>query len=251
MSPSKTLVELQDVRKGYQFGDTMVHALDGVSLQIAEGSFVGVIGRSGSGKSTLLNLLGGLDRPSQGQLLVDGHPLQGRGADALASYRREMVGFVFQSFNLIPHLTAIENVALPLSLAGVPAGKRTERATALLDKVGLGARKHHRPAEMSGGERQRVAIARSLVNEPRLLLADEPTGNLDSKTAEEIMGMLEALHREGRTIVLVTHDGDRAKRYCERLITFSDGKIHEDLANTPGGATADDAKADDQDEGAA
>ena len=235
MNATKTLVELQEVRKGYRFGDTMVNALDGVSLQIQEGSFVGVIGRSGSGKSTLLNLLGGLDRPSHGQLLVDGRPLLGRGADDLAAYRREMVGFVFQSFNLIPHLTAVENVALPLALAGVGTSKRTERATTLLEKVGLAGRKHHRPMEMSGGERQRVAIARSLVNEPRLLLADEPTGNLDSKTAEEIMGMLEALHAEGRTIVLVTHDADRAERYCERLITFSDGKVLEDRPNTPAG----------------
>jgi putative ABC transport system ATP-binding protein len=236
VSETKTLVELQEVRKGYRFGETVVNALDGVSLKIQEGSFVGIIGRSGSGKSTMLNLLGGLDRPSHGQLLVDGRALQGRSSDDLAAYRREMVGFVFQSFNLIPHLTAVENVALPLALAGRSVSDRRQRAEELLTRVGLAQRMTHRPMELSGGERQRVAIARALVNEPRLLLADEPTGNLDSNTAEEIMGMLQSLHAEGRTIVLVTHDAERAERYCERMVIFSDGKVVEDRtsASAPG-----------------
>jgi len=223
------LIELVEVRKAYRFGDTVVNALDGLKLKIEEGSFVGVIGRSGSGKSTLLNVLGGLDRPSKGQVLVEGRALLALYADVGAAYRREIVGFIFQSFNLIPHLTALENVALPLALAGRSLGFRRQRAEELLTKVGLAKRMEHRPAELSGGERQRVAIARSLVNEPRLLLADEPTGNLDSSTAEEIMGMLSELHaKEKRTVVLVTHDAERADRYCERIVILGDGKVIED-----------------------
>ena len=224
----ETVVELVGAKKAYRFGSTVVRALDGVDLKIARGSFVGIIGRSGSGKSTLLNVLGGLDRPSEGQVLVAGRSLMGRSSDELAQYRREVVGFIFQSFNLIPHLTALENVAMPLALSGVGPGERRARAATLLEKVHLGARTGHKPAELSGGERQRVAIARALVNSPQLLLADEPTGNLDSKTAEEIMAMLQALHAEGRTILLVTHDADRAERYCQRLVIMDDGKVRED-----------------------
>ena len=223
------LLELVDVRRSYRFGDAEVRALDGVSFEIESGSFVGVIGRSGSGKSTLLNILGGLDRPTSGHVKVEGAVLSTSSSDKLAAYRREVVGFVFQSFNLIPHLTSLENVALPLALQGVSKAERSERATKLLEKVGLAKRMGHKPTELSGGERQRVAIARALVNEPHLLLCDEPTGNLDSKTADEIMGMLTALNREGRTVILVTHDREQANRYSKRLLILADGKLEEDL----------------------
>ena len=233
MAEQETLVELVGARKAYRFGATAVRALDGVDLKVEKGAFVGIIGRSGSGKSTLLNVLGGLDRPTEGQVLVAGRSLMGRSPDELAAYRREVVGFIFQSFNLIPHLTALENVALPLALAGVGASERRRRATELLEKVHLGQRTTHKPAELSGGERQRVAIARALIHGPSLLLADEPTGNLDSKTAEEVMAILQALHREGRTILLVTHDADRAERYCQRLVILEDGKVREDRPARP------------------
>ena len=223
------LLELVDVRRSYRFGDSEVRALDGVSFAIDEGSFVGVIGRSGSGKSTLLNILGGLDRPTAGHVMVEGNVLSVSSSDKLAAYRREIVGFVFQSFNLIPHLTSLENVALPLALQGISKAERTARAQKLLEKVGLAKRLRHKPTELSGGERQRVAIARALVNEPRILLCDEPTGNLDSKTAEEIMGMLTALNQEGRTVILVTHDREQANRYSKRLLVLADGKLEDDL----------------------
>ncbi len=224
----ETLIELVSVRKRYQFGETTVNALDGVDLRVEKGAFLGVIGRSGSGKSTFLNVVGGLDRPSEGQVLVRGRALMGRTSDELAAYRRQVIGFIFQSFNLIPHLTALENVAMPLALTGVGYFERRRRAQELLEKVGLARRMGHRPTEMSGGERQRVAIARALANTPELLLADEPTGNLDSRTAEEIMGMLRALHAEGCTVVLVTHDRERAERYCERIVVLEDGRVKED-----------------------
>ncbi len=235
------LLELIGVRKTYRFGETEVRALDGVDLTIRHGSFTGIVGRSGSGKSTLLNVLGGLDRPSEGQVLVDGRPLKGRTSDQLAEYRRATVGFIFQSFNLIPHLTALENVALPLRLSGrLSYFERRKRAQELLERTGLGARLEHRPAELSGGERQRVAIARALANEPSMLLADEPTGNLDSRTAAEIMGMLQELHADGEhTVVLVTHDLHQAQTYCDRLLVLQDGRVKEDRANTPSAGTPD------------
>ncbi len=224
-----TLIELVAVKKHYRFGESLVAALDGVDLKVTRGSFVGVIGRSGSGKSTFLNIVGGLDRPSEGTVLIEGRPLMARTSDQLAAYRRAVIGFVFQSFNLVPHLTALENVALPLALAGVGLFERRRRAQELLEKVGLGKRTGHRPTELSGGERQRVAIARALANSPKLLLCDEPTGNLDSRTAEEIMGMLQALHeKDGATVVLVTHDRERAERYCQRLVTLEDGRVKDD-----------------------
>jgi putative ABC transport system ATP-binding protein len=225
---TEALIELVSVRKRYRFGDTAVNALDGIDLKVPRGAFLGVIGRSGSGKSTFLNVVGGLDRPSEGTVLVHGRALMGRTSDELAGYRRQVIGFIFQSFNLIPHLTALENVALPLALAGVGFFERRRTAQELLDKVGLGKRVSHRPTELSGGERQRVAIARALANKPEMLLADEPTGNLDSRTAEEIMGMLRALHAEGCTIVLVTHDRERAERYCDRIVVLEDGRVKED-----------------------
>ena len=223
---SETLVELVGVSRKYRFGDSIVTALDGLDLTIAKGSFVGIIGRSGSGKSTLLNILGGLDRPTRGELLVDGTPLHRRKSDGLATYRRETVGFIFQSFNLINHLTAEENVAMPLRLAGdLGFFERRRKAKELLEEVGLTGRTGHKPSELSGGERQRVAIARSLANDPQLLLADEPTGNLDSKTAVEIMSMIQDLHKKGRTVILVTHDQEQAERYCDRVIVLEDGKV--------------------------
>jgi putative ABC transport system ATP-binding protein len=228
VNKGETLIELLSVRKRYSFGEAAVSALDGIDLKVGKGEFLGVIGRSGSGKSTLLNVLGGLDRPSEGQVLVRGRALMGRTSDDLAAYRRQVIGFIFQSFNLIAHLTALENVALPLALAGKGFFERRKRAQELLEKVGLSKRTGHRPMELSGGERQRVAIARALANEPEMLLADEPTGNLDSRTAEEIMGMLRQLHAEGCTIVLVTHDRERAERYCERIVVLEDGRVKED-----------------------
>ncbi len=245
-APSETLLELIGVRKSYRFGETEVRALDGVDLAIRRGTFTGIVGRSGSGKSTLLNVLGGLDRPSEGTVLVEGRPLKGRGSDELAEYRRATVGFIFQSFNLIAHLTALENVALPLRLAGkLGYFERRKKAEELLDRVGLGKRLEHRPSELSGGERQRVAIARALANDPGMLLADEPTGNLDSRTADEIMAMLRGLHADGRTVVLVTHDMRQAEQYCERLLVLQDGRVKEerDLRNggpaKGGGAAAE------------
>jgi putative ABC transport system ATP-binding protein len=223
----RPLLELAGIEKIYRFGDTQVRALDGLDLKIKRGEFIGVIGRSGSGKSSLLNVLGGLDQPSSGEILVNGKPLRGRTSDALAEYRRTTVGFIFQSFNLVSHLTALENVALPLRLAGaVSRSAGRKRATELLEHVGLGARLRHKPSELSGGERQRVAIARSLANDPLLLLADEPTGNLDSKTAHDTMEMIRDLHeKEKRTVILVTHDRDQAERYCQRVIEMEDGKV--------------------------
>ena len=248
---ARPLLELAGIEKIYRFGDTEVRALDGLDLKIARGEFVGVIGRSGSGKSSLLNVLGGLDHPTSGEILVDGKPLRGRSSDALAGYRRTTVGFIFQSFNLVSHLTALENVALPLRLAGdVSRSEGRKRATELLEHVGLGDRLTHKPSELSGGERQRVAIARSLANDPKLLLADEPTGNLDSKTAFDTMEMIKDLHqKEGRTIILVTHDRDQAERYCQRIIEMEDGKV---LKSRPamGANWADEAvfKLEDEDE---
>lgn len=224
------LIELLDVHKSYRFGEEEVKALDGVDLRLDVGTFIGVIGRSGSGKSTLLNILGGLDRPSGGQVLLQGQPLRQRTSDDLATYRRQEIGFVFQSFNLVPHLSALENVALPLALSGVSLSERSQRARTLLEQVGLAKRTRHKPAELSGGERQRVAIARALANDPKILLADEPTGNLDSKTAEDILTMLTTLHQDGqRTVIMVTHDRERAERYCERLVIMEDGKVKEDV----------------------
>lgn len=227
---TRPLLELVGIEKNYTFGETVVRALAGVDISIKPGEFVGVIGRSGSGKSSLLNVLGGLDQPSKGEILVNGRPLIGRSSDAMAEYRRTTVGFIFQSFNLVNHLTALENVALPLRLAGkISRSEGRQRATKLLEQVGLGERLGHKPSELSGGERQRVAIARSLANDPQLLLADEPTGNLDSKTAGDTMAMIKHLHEaEKRTVILVTHDRHQAECYCERVIEMEDGLVLKD-----------------------
>lgn len=206
-------------------GTKRVLALDHVSLEVTSGAFVGVVGRSGSGKSTLLNLLAGLDRPSAGDIWVGDQNLAEFGPSELARHRRETVGIVFQSFYLIPTMTALQNVALALAFAGVPVRVRSRRAAELLGLVGLADRADHRPSELSGGEQQRVAIARAMANSPRFLLADEPTGNLDSHTAEEIFGLLKRLHQEGHTIICITHEKDLIERYADRLITLKDGRI--------------------------
>ncbi len=228
-NPTAGAIELLQVAKTYVLDEVQVAALSGISLRIEPASVVAVVGRSGSGKSTLLNILGGLDRPTAGEVIVDGVGLMRRSSDELARYRRETIGFIFQSFYLIPHHTARENVELALALAEVGRFARRERARELLARVGLEKRMDHRPAQLSGGERQRVAIARALANDPKVLLADEPTGNLDSRTAEEILDLIVKTSTDlGRTVVLVTHDRDHARRYTKRMIELVDGKVVSD-----------------------
>ncbi|MEK7468730.1 MAG: ABC transporter ATP-binding protein [Planctomycetota bacterium] len=211
-------------------GDTLVTALDRLDLDIARGAFFGVVGRSGSGKSTFLNLLGGLDTPTAGTIEVDGLKVTGASQDSLASYRRDKVGFIFQQFNLIQSQTALQNVEMPLVFANVAPAERRKRAEELLDRVGLGPRRKHRPVELSGGEQQRVAIARSLANRPAILLADEPTGNLDSATAASVTELLKQMNRDGQTIILVTHDRPMAEAVCSRFIELKDGRVLSDSA---------------------
>jgi putative ABC transport system ATP-binding protein len=207
-------------------GDVVVHALDGVSIAVHEGEFVALVGTSGSGKSTLLNLIAGLDHATGGTLRIFEQDLARMSRDELSLHRRRNVGIIFQSFNLVSTMTAVENVALSMMFAGVPRGDRNARASKLLESVGLGERQAHRPKELSGGEQQRVAIARALANEPRLLLADEPTGNLDSRTSGEIMSVLKDLNETGgKTIVMVTHDPALAAAHADRTITMLDGKV--------------------------
>jgi putative ABC transport system ATP-binding protein len=219
-------VETADLAKHYAMGHAVVRALDGVSLTIQRGEFLGLLGTSGSGKSTLLNLVAGLDRPTAGRVAVFGRDLTGLSRSELSLHRRRNVGMIFQSFNLIPTMTAGENVALAMMFAAVPRAERDRRARELLERVGLGGRQVHRPKELSGGEQQRVSIARALANNPEILLADEPTGNLDSRTAQEILALLQALNDGGaRTIILVTHDASLAARCATRIVTLSDGRI--------------------------
>lgn len=218
-----TLVSARDVWREYSQGG--VAALAGVSVDIAAGEFVALLGRSGSGKSTLLNLLGGLDRPTRGSITVQGRDLATMSARELSLYRRSTVGFIFQSFNLVPTLPAWENVALPLVFQGMPREQRKRSAFAMLEKVGLGARGHHRPSQMSGGEQQRVAIARALANRPQLLLCDEPTGNLDSNTSAQIMALIDDAHKAGAALVMVTHDPELARIHASRTIRMADGRI--------------------------
>jgi len=226
MAPMTAAVETRDLAKHYQMGGSLVRALDGVTISLEAGEFVGLLGTSGSGKSTLLNLIAGLDHPTSGSLTVFGRNLGEMSRADLSLHRRTSVGMIFQSFNLIPTMTAIENVALPMMFAGVARGVRDGRARALLEQVGLGGRQAHRPKELSGGEQQRVSIARALANDPRVLLADEPTGNLDSRTAQEILALLQELNTAtGRTVLLVTHDATLASRYVKRTITLSDGRV--------------------------
>jgi putative ABC transport system ATP-binding protein len=218
------------LKKDYYLGKTIVHALRGVSVMVHRGEFVAVMGPSGSGKTTFMNLLGCLDRPTGGTYLLDGIPVRKMNADQLAAIRNRKIGFVFQSFNLLPRATALNNVTLPLVYAGVPRRERQWLARRALEAVGLGRRANHKPAELSGGQQQRVALARALVNRPAILLADEPTGNLDSRTSVEIMSILQDLNARGLTIVLVTHEPDIAA-YCKRQVAFRDGQVVQDTLN--------------------
>ncbi len=226
------LIELREIRKSYVLEEITVDALRGVTLDIQQGEYVALMGPSGSGKSTLMNTLGCLDRPTSGSYLLDGVEVCTMGRDARAKLRNRKIGFVFQSFNLLARTSAMENVELPLLYStGIPARTRHERATALLQRVGLGNRLDHHPGQLSGGQQQRVAIARSLVNEPAILMADEPTGNLDSRTSEEVMILFRELNeRDGITIILVTHDQEVA-RHAKRAIVLRDGLVIEDTAN--------------------
>jgi putative ABC transport system ATP-binding protein len=220
------VLETRDLAKHYQMGGSTVRALDGVSLTIQQGEFVGLLGTSGSGKSTLLNLVAGLDRPTSGSLRIFDQDLAAMSRMDLSLHRRRNVGIIFQSFNLVPTMTAADNVALAMMFAGVPRAERDARASALLEAMGLAGRQQHRPRELSGGEQQRVAIARALSNQPHLLLADEPTGNLDSRTSREIMALLKELNeRDGKTVIMVTHDPSLAKQYAHRTITMLDGQV--------------------------
>jgi putative ABC transport system ATP-binding protein len=224
------LIEISDVRKVYRMGDMEVPALGGVSLKIEVGEFVAIMGSSGSGKSTLMSILGGLDRPTSGRYLLDGVDVAELSRDQLARLRNDKIGFVFQSFNLLPRTSAVENVELPLYYArGVDARQRRERAREALSKVALADRQDHRPNQLSGGQQQRVAIARALVNRPSLVLADEPTGNLDSRVTVEIMGLLQELNDAGNTVVFVTHEPDVAQ-YAKRKLVLRDGQILSDEA---------------------
>jgi putative ABC transport system ATP-binding protein len=225
------LIEVEGLTKDYVMGDVVVHALRGVTVQVAEGEFVAVMGSSGSGKSTFMNMLGCLDRPTEGTYRLDGVDVSTLDRDERAAIRNGKIGFVFQGFNLLARTSALDNVELPLTYAGVPRAERASRAAAALEIVGLGQRADHMPNQLSGGQQQRVAIARALVGEPPLLLADEPTGNLDSATSDEIMGILSRLNAErGITIVLVTHEPDIAA-YAKRVIVFRDGHIESDRLN--------------------
>jgi putative ABC transport system ATP-binding protein len=224
------LIRTHHLAKTYRMGDTEVHALDGVSVDIDEGEFVAVMGPSGSGKSTFMNVLGCLDRPTSGEYVLGGDPVSKMASDQLAAVRNRRIGFVFQQFNLLARTPAIENVELPLVYAGVGKKARAEKALAMLKKVGLADRTDHHPAQLSGGQQQRVAIARALVTQPLLILADEPTGALDSKTSLEIMALFQELNRQGMTVVLVTHEPDVA-RFARRIIAFRDGKVVQDERN--------------------
>jgi putative ABC transport system ATP-binding protein len=218
-----TLIRIRGLTKHYQMGGTLVRALDGVDLQIEPHTFTVVMGPSGSGKSTLLYLLGGLDRPTSGEIWVDGQRLDEMDENRLALFRRDKMGFIFQSFNLVQSMSALENVFFPMQFAGVPAPKRISRAKELLESVGLGSRSHHKPGELSGGQQQRVAVARALVNNPAIVLADEPTGNLDTASGAAIMQLLSDLHREGRTVLVVSHD-PRMTRFATHQVFLLDGK---------------------------
>ena len=227
---SSNVIETTDIAKTYVMGAEVIHALRSVSIKIARGEYVAFMGPSGSGKSTLMNIVGCLDTPSSGQYILNGQDVSRMSDNQLAEVRNKEIGFVFQSFNLLPRASALDNVALPLIYAGLNKRDRTERAVESLRSVGLADRAHHRPNELSGGQRQRVAIARALVNNPSVLLADEPTGALDSKTSHEIMDLFEALHSKGNTIIMVTHEEDIA-RYAHRIVRLRDGLVESDERN--------------------
>ena len=226
-SENGILIDIADIRKVYEMGETAVNALDGVSLQVQKGEYLAIMGPSGSGKSTLMNIVGCLDTPTSGSYKLRGTEIRERDDDELARIRNQEIGFIFQTFNLLPRADALHNVELPLIYAGRPAKERRERARSMLEMVGLGDRTHHRPNELSGGQRQRVAVARALVNGPSLVLADEPTGNLDSKTGLEIMALLDDIHARGNTVILVTHEEDIAAR-AHRIVRLRDGRIESD-----------------------
>ncbi|HNT77088.1 MAG TPA: ABC transporter ATP-binding protein [Anaerolineae bacterium] len=232
--PSDIVIWIEQLHKIYKMGETEVHALRGVSLAVKHGEIVAIMGPSGSGKSTLMNILGCLDQPTWGQYTLDGEDVSQMSEDALAAVRNRRVGFVFQSFNLLPRTTALDNVLLPLVYAGVAPRERRRRAVAMLEAVGLGDRIHHMPNELSGGQQQRVAIARALVNEPAIIMADEPTGNLDSQSGKEVMEILQRLNRErGITVVLVTHDL-RIGHHAQRVLHLFDGKLRrEEMVEAP------------------
>ncbi len=219
-------IRTDDVRRHYRMGEAEIRAVDGVSLAVHSGDFVALLGSSGSGKSTLLNLIAGLDRPTAGAIVVHGRDLAKMTSQELAEYRRHTTGMVFQAFNLIPSMTLQQNVDLPLRFAEVERGEREQRVSEALERVGLAARRRHRPSELSGGEQQRASLARALVNRPSLLLADEPTGNLDSRTGEEIMALIRQLNQSlGMTVLLVTHERPLAERFARRFLFMSDGKL--------------------------
>jgi putative ABC transport system ATP-binding protein len=221
------VIRLEDIVKTYVMGDAVVHALDHVHLEVVSGEFLAIMGPSGSGKSTMMNILGCLDRPTSGKYFLDGKEIAGYDDDELAKTRNAKIGFVFQNFNLLPKITAQANVALPLVYAGVPEEERMERAKHALEAVGLGERLDHKPNEMSGGQRQRVAIARALINDPAIVMADEPTGNLDTKSSYEIMDIFKAMNNQGKTVVMVTHEPDIGEQ-TKRILVMRDGKLVSD-----------------------
>ncbi len=228
--PMSTIIKTEHISKIYQMGNERINALQSVSIEIKKGEYVAFMGPSGSGKSTLMNIIGCLDTPTDGTYILNGNDVSNMVDNELATVRNKEIGFVFQTFNLLPRSTSLDNVALPLIYAGYGKSEREERAMEALNSVGLGSRAMHKPNELSGGQRQRVAIARALVNDPSIILADEPTGNLDTKTSYEIMGLFEALHAKGNTIIMVTHEDDIA-HYAHRIVRLRDGLVETDLAN--------------------
>ena len=231
-------ISVQNITRHYTLGQAVVPAVDGISLEIAQGEFAALLGASGSGKSTLMNLIAGLDRPTSGSIVVQGEDLSKKSSEQLARYRRFTVGMVFQSFNLVPTMRVDENVELPLRFAEVPRAEREARVTAALERVGLLKRRQHRPSEISGGEQQRTAIARALVNRPNILLADEPTGNLDSRTGTEIMSLISELNVSGMTVLMVTHERALADQYAHRQFHLADGKLIDTIDRSAGGSPA-------------